>query len=177
MTKLKPIWHRTTPIGGNGQTPCVSKYALNRFEDNAHFLSTHTANFKMVVSFSPNDDSSKDITLMSLDTGMAGNLFAGNYFDMNLDHLYGRLKTMKVNSIEALLKDEKNHVLILNPLSTKKKRVIRPIEEQLVDEHLGKEKMEQEKLKSSDDLDSLLAARDKTKGKKVDPDPHDLYKH
>ena len=29
LTKLKPIWHREVPIGGNGNTPCVSKYKMS----------------------------------------------------------------------------------------------------------------------------------------------------
>lgn len=102
------------------------------------FKSTHTANFKMVVSFTEDPKVRKDTTLMSIDTGMAGNMLAGNYFDMNADHLHGRLKPMQVNDLKALLKDEKNYVLKLHPLKSKKRRVIRPIEDQLVDEHLAK---------------------------------------
>jgi len=51
LTKLKPIWHREVATGGNSQTPCVSKYMLGRIEDNKIIKSTHTANYKQIVSF------------------------------------------------------------------------------------------------------------------------------
>ncbi len=34
---------------------------------------------------------------MSIDTGMAGNLFAGHYFSMNKDHLDGNLPKIQTN--------------------------------------------------------------------------------
>jgi len=46
MTALKPLWHREIPVGGSGNTPCVSKYGLARIEDNKIIKSTHTANYK-----------------------------------------------------------------------------------------------------------------------------------
>ena len=46
MTKLKPLWHREIPVGGNMNTPCVSKYGMSRIEDNKIIKSTHTANYK-----------------------------------------------------------------------------------------------------------------------------------
>jgi hypothetical protein len=51
FTPLKWIFHREVSVGGNGNTPCVSKYSLFRVEDDKIFKSTHTANFKMVVQY------------------------------------------------------------------------------------------------------------------------------
>ena len=51
--------------------------------------STHTANYRQVTQFSK--DHNKDINLMSIDTGMSGNLFSGHYFTMNKAHLSGDL--------------------------------------------------------------------------------------
>ena len=128
LTKLKPIWHREVPTGGNGQTPGVSKYAFNRFEENGIFKSTHTANYKQVVNFG--SDPSKDVTLMSIDSGQSGNLLAANYFDFNNLHLKGdELYPMTVNNFKSLIVNDKNYVLKLHPLSSKKKRVVRPLEE------------------------------------------------
>ena len=89
MTKLKPLWNREVPVGGNMNTPCVSKYSMAKVIDNKIFLSTHTANYKQVIEF--NSDPRKDKNLMSIDTGMSGNLFGGNYFTMNAPHLRGEL--------------------------------------------------------------------------------------
>ena len=89
MTKLKPLWHREIPVGGNGNTPCVSKYGMGRVEENKIFKSTHTANYKQVISFGKTPK--EDVNLMSIDTGMSGNLFGGNYFTMNKGHLRGEL--------------------------------------------------------------------------------------
>lgn len=45
-----------------------------------------------------NDPSGKDDTnLMSIDTGMNGNLFGGNYFNMNERHLKGDLYNIELN--------------------------------------------------------------------------------
>ena len=181
LTKLKPIWHREVPIGGNGQTPCVSKYMMNRVEENKIFKSTHTANFKQVVSFGPT--SAEDVTMMSIDTGMSGNLLAGNYFDMNHNHLYGRLLPMTLNDFKTLLSNEQNYVLKLHPLSTKKKRVIRPLEDQLVDEQFAKDEQKKraERFKeyTSDDEDDVnaLLAKDDKKAHSLDPDPTGLINH
>ena len=67
---------------------------------------------------------------MSIDSGQAGNLLAANYFDQNSIHLSGdKLIPMTLNNFKKLLIDDKNYVLKLHPLSTKKRRIIRPIEE------------------------------------------------
>jgi hypothetical protein len=42
-----------------------------------------------VVEFAK--DPMDDKNLMSIDTGMSGNLFGGNYFTMNAGHLRGEL--------------------------------------------------------------------------------------
>jgi hypothetical protein len=34
---------------------------------------------------------------MSIDTGMSGNLFGGNYFNMNQRHLHGDLNLIETN--------------------------------------------------------------------------------
>jgi hypothetical protein len=75
---------------------------------------------------------------MSIDTGMNGNLFGGNYFTMNAAHLKGELN--KVETSFGRLErggpegTPLGYILKIHPLNTKKKRVIRPIEEALVDE-------------------------------------------
>ena len=88
-TPLKPIWHREVPVGGNTNTPSVSAIRLSLVGDDKIFKSGHTANYKQVIEF--NSDPSKDVNLMSIDTGMSGNLFSGNYFTMNKPHLNGDL--------------------------------------------------------------------------------------
>jgi hypothetical protein len=95
MTPLKKLWHRETKTGGNGNCPCVSKYKMNRVDDTKIFKSTHTANYKQVVEFG--DKVEDDTSLMSIDTGMGGNLFGGNYFSMNHAHLKGDLKKINLS--------------------------------------------------------------------------------
>ena len=92
---LKHLWHREVPTGGNGNTPCVSKYGMSRIVENKVFKSTHTANFKSVFEF--RDDPKDDVNLLSIDTGMNGNLFGGNYFSMNSDHLDGKLNQVSTD--------------------------------------------------------------------------------
>jgi acyl-homoserine lactone acylase PvdQ len=82
LTPLKFIFHRETPIGGNMNAPCVSKYSMYRVGKEM-FKSTHTANYKQVVDFGSN------LSYMSIDTGSSGNIFSGHYFDLNLKHLRG----------------------------------------------------------------------------------------
>ena len=85
MTPLKPIWHREVPFGGNMNTVSVSKTCSNRIAEDIIHKSNHAANFKMVIEFGNGDVA--PINYMSIDTGMNGNLFAGNYFDINTKHL------------------------------------------------------------------------------------------
>jgi len=42
-------------------------------------------------------DPKDDVSLFSIDAGQNGNPFQGSYFDMNRDHLDGKLKPMKWN--------------------------------------------------------------------------------
>ena len=95
MTPLKPIWHRTSPIGGNINTPCVAKSGMGRVEKDKIFYGVHTANYKQVVWFGATP--AHDMNLMSIDTGMSGNIFGGHYFDMNYDHLRGNLKKIELD--------------------------------------------------------------------------------
>lgn len=89
MTKLKPLFHRETQVGGNQNTPQVSKYKMSRTLETNLFMGDHTPNFKMVVEFGKKR--TDDETLMSIDTGMSENIFGGHYFDMNEKHLKGDL--------------------------------------------------------------------------------------
>lgn len=82
-------------MGGNSNTVCVSKYRLNTVDKHKGFKSTHTASYKQVIGFGV--ETHEDVTLMSIDTGMNGNLFGGNYFNMNADHLNGRLHEMSMD--------------------------------------------------------------------------------
>ena len=75
---------------------------------------------------------------MSIDTGMSGNLFGGNYFNMNHRHLTGDLNKIETSfkTLERGGPDGKplGYVLKIHPITKKKKRRARPIEEALVDE-------------------------------------------
>jgi hypothetical protein len=86
---------------------------------------------------------------MSIDTGMSGNLFGGNYFTMNKGHLRGELNRIELNFRELEDESKQNYVLKIHSLKTKKKRIVRPIEEQLVDE----KKIKKAPNKQDDDLD------------------------
>ena len=93
-TPLRFLFHREVPFGGNNNTPNVSGCKLRSNKDNTVFESIHVAAYKMVVMFS--SDEEKEVNLYSIDTGMNGNLFQGHYFDMNSDHINGRLREMKI---------------------------------------------------------------------------------
>ena len=94
-TPLKFFFHREVPFGGNNNTPNVSGCKLFNNRNNIVFNSKHVANFKMVVNFDPKDPT-RDVNLYSIDTGMNGHPLQGHYFDMNNDHIYGRLREMKI---------------------------------------------------------------------------------
>ena len=51
---------------------------------------------------------------MSIDTGMGGNLFAGNYFTMNGSHLRGELQNISTD-FGSLENHKGNHVLSIRP--------------------------------------------------------------
>lgn len=57
------------------------------------FKADHTASYKQVIDF----DSKKKKNFLSFDTGVSGNLLGGHYFDMNEDHLQGKLKTQETD--------------------------------------------------------------------------------
>ena len=78
LTPLKPFFHKEVKTGGNSNTPSVSKYSMSRVLDTKIFKSTHTANYKQVVQFENDPSGKDDVNLMSIDTGMNGNLFGGN---------------------------------------------------------------------------------------------------
>ena len=82
-TALKFFFHREVPYAGNNNTPNVSGTKIRANRKNVVFQSTHVAAFKMVVHFDKNDYR-KDVNLYSIDTGMNGHPFQGNYFDMFL---------------------------------------------------------------------------------------------
>lgn len=79
LTPLKFLFHREMAVGGNGNTIKVSKYALRRVDTQKRFKSTHTPNYKQVISHS--DDPFEQVMVYSHDGGQSGNIFAGHYFD------------------------------------------------------------------------------------------------
>ena len=110
LTPFKALWHRETAVGGNTNTPCVSKYNMARIEDNKILKSTHTANYKQVIEFHPGFE--PDLNLMSVDTGMGGNIFSGHYFTMNRRHLDGHLNNVSTD-FASLLEQPGNYKLTL----------------------------------------------------------------
>lgn len=54
LTPLKALFHRETPVGGNGNTVKVSKYSFKRLKNQKAFKSTHTPNYKQIVQFADN---------------------------------------------------------------------------------------------------------------------------
>jgi len=66
---------------------------------------------------------------MSIDTGMSGNLFGVDYFTMNKDHLSGQLQKMDIRFSKLMKPDSNNYVLKIHPITKKKKRIIRGLEE------------------------------------------------
>ena len=58
------------------------------------FVSTHAAGYKQIIA---HGESAKSGTnLYSIDTGMNGNIFGGNYFNLNKNHLSGNLMKMYI---------------------------------------------------------------------------------
>jgi len=92
-TPLKYIFDRNVGTPGNDNTPNVSKISARKNVNNTVMSSNASANFKMLIEFAKNPED--DRSFFSIDTGMNGNLFSGNYFDLNKDHLQGRLKPMR----------------------------------------------------------------------------------
>ena len=55
-------------------------------------VSFASPNYKMLVEVAKNP--TDEVALFSIDTGMTGSPFQEGFFDMNEDHLEGKLKTM-----------------------------------------------------------------------------------
>ena len=66
------------PAGGNSNTIHSSKYSLKQNYNSTKIESTHGSNYKQLVQLDA--DPEKEINLWSIDTGMNGNPFQGNYF-------------------------------------------------------------------------------------------------
>ena len=94
-TPLRFLFHRDVPHGGNNNTPDVSGIKLRKNRKNVILESVHVAAFKMVVNFDESDET-KDTSLYMIDTGMNGNPFQGHYFDLNQDHIDGKLRKMRI---------------------------------------------------------------------------------
>jgi len=95
-----------------------SKYLLARIEENKIIKSTHTANYKQVINFGQDPSGKEDINLYSAETGQSGNLFAGNYFDMNERHLNGTLHTMYTDFQHLYqFMAGKNYALAIHPVT------------------------------------------------------------
>ena len=78
-------------MSGNNNSLNVSGVKMLKNRNNVVFEAIHVASYKMVVSFVDKENPKRDFNLYSIDTGMNGNPFQGHYFDMNNDHIYGRL--------------------------------------------------------------------------------------
>ena len=115
-TPLRFFFHREVQTGGNNNSLNVAGCKFRTNANNTVFNSVHVAAYKMVVNFDPKD-SRNDVNLYSIDTGMNGNPFQGHYFDMNNDHVYGRLSRMKIGQ---QLENTKVNTLILRPGMSKK---------------------------------------------------------
>jgi hypothetical protein len=93
-TPLKLIFHREVPTFGNSNTPHVSKISYGKSIETMRFSSSHVAGYKMIIAHE--ETAKKGVNLYSIDTGVNGNLFAGNYFNMNKNHLAGKLAPMLI---------------------------------------------------------------------------------
>ena len=71
QTPLRALFHREVPVGGNANSPNVSGIKMNKNYQGPTWESKHTTGFRMIVGFDK-DDSSKDVNLYSIDTGMNG---------------------------------------------------------------------------------------------------------
>ena len=77
-TSAKVLFHRNVPAGGNANTVHPSKYSLKKNYNATEIESTHGSNYKQLIQLNP--DPEKEVNLWSIDTGMNGNPFQGNYF-------------------------------------------------------------------------------------------------
>ena len=124
FNSLKPLWHKTENHHGNDNSLRLSK--------NQNFLdqerSGHST-FTQIIDFGAPEANQ---THMSLDRGMSGNLFAGDYWSMQEN--FSKDKLIQISTDFRVLQNDENYKLLIKPLKNKKKRIIRPIEEALVDE-------------------------------------------
>lgn len=90
-TPLRLLFHREVPIGGNSNTPNVSKYSIKRAHETNKFIGVHSANYKQIIDMSTEREGK-----YSIDTGNDANIFSPHYFTMNKDHLSGKLQSMLV---------------------------------------------------------------------------------
>ena len=98
MTALKPLFHRSIPIGGNGNTVAVSKYSVRKFLEDETFKSTHTSTYRQIIDYTSNN------AKYSIESGQNGNLFGGHYFDMNKQHYSGSLYDIISNRDQVVAK-------------------------------------------------------------------------
>lgn len=89
MTPLKPIFHRSVPAAGSGNTVAVSRYSLLSVEQTGKFPSHGVAMLKLAYALGP--EPHKNEGWHNIDTGMDGNYFAGSYFNANEDFYNGKL--------------------------------------------------------------------------------------
>ena len=95
-TPLKFIFDREVPTFGSTNTPHVSKVSYQKaLKADGKFESTHVAGLKMIVAHSA-DGAKQATNLFSCDTGINGNIFSKHYFNMNEDHLNGKLQEMLI---------------------------------------------------------------------------------
>ena len=93
IAPLRPIFHRSVPAPGNSNTVNAAKFEDRKNRDSTVIESIGSGNLKMLVQLAK--DPKDDVSMISIDTGQNGNPFQLHYFDLNEDHLAGRLKPMK----------------------------------------------------------------------------------
>ena len=92
-TPLAPLFHKSVAVPGNTNTINLSKLSFRSNKDRHVISSNASANYKMLIQMA--EDPKDDKSYFSMDTGVNGHPFQGNYFDMNQDHVTGNLKPMK----------------------------------------------------------------------------------
>ena len=118
---LRHFFHREVPAGGNYHTAAVSRYVLADLEKYKKFKGLYTANYKQVIDLGERGQLNSGQTLMTIDTGMSGNLFTPHYFSMNDDHVKGNLYKMSHDFEELksnLDGNLRNYLLQIQPKNT-----------------------------------------------------------
>ena len=92
-TPLKFLFHKSVNKPGNANTPNIANISARKNRDQIVMSSGASAGLKMLIQLAK--DPADDVSLISIDTGMNGNIFHRNSFDLNKDHLEGRLRPMK----------------------------------------------------------------------------------